>query len=51
MMLLAALSDMGWEISFFKIHESQAQRPIDKFVGTLEKWAGSWMEMSTMTAT
>ena len=39
----AGLIDMGWEIAFFKIHESKQERPIDKFIDTLER-VGTYLE-------
>ena len=38
----AGLSDLGWEIPLVKIHESTAQRPIDKFTDTLKKVGKFW---------
>ena len=30
------LNDMGWPIEFFKIHDSEKERPIDQFLETME---------------
>jgi len=30
------LADMGWSIELFKIHESEAERPIEQFLETME---------------
>ena len=31
------LADMGWAIELFKIHESDAERPIQRFLATMER--------------
>ena len=30
------LNDMGWSVELFKIHESEAERPIDQFLETMD---------------
>ena len=39
----AGITDMGWEIAFFKIFESTKERPIDKFIDTLGK-VGTYLD-------